>query len=97
MVVDHISGDTLDNRKENLRICTPLDNGKNRKVSIRNTSGFVGVQFRELTHRWEAMITTNGKRIRLGGFLDINDAIAARKAAEELYFGEFSPRREKLN
>ena len=43
MDVDHRNGDTLDNRRENLRICTHLENGQNQMKHKTNTSGYKGV------------------------------------------------------
>lgn len=45
--IDHLNGDTLDNRKSNLRICTASENAKNRHSFTRNNSGVVGIQYRE--------------------------------------------------
>ena len=44
-VVDHINHDTLDNRKNNLRVTTPAGNVRNSRISIRNTSGYKGVSY----------------------------------------------------
>ena len=89
MVVDHINHNTLDNRKENLRICTVSQNGMNQKLSSRNKSGVKGVSFHTKSHKWRATITVNKKQIELGEFDDIQDAINARKEAEIKYFDEY--------
>lgn len=48
LFIDHINGNKLDNRKRNLRICNNADNLKNRvKLPKNNTSGILGVRFRE--------------------------------------------------
>lgn len=90
MVVDHINGDVLDNRKSNLRIATRQQNNMNRRVSSNNTSGVTGVSFCRSYNKWQSTISVNGKMIHLGLFSNIEDAVAARRAAEERYFGEYS-------
>lgn len=89
MVVDHINGNTLDNRRCNLRICTQADNAKNSKTPKSNTSGYKGIVKKSST-RWQAIITSDGKRINLGSFPTPEEAYAAYcKAALELH-GEFA-------
>lgn len=93
MIIDHISGNKLDNRKSNLRICTVQQNDWNRKICKRNTSGTTGVSWNKQLKKWESQIciTENNdtKRIHLGYYEDINDAIQARKNAEDIYFGDY--------
>lgn len=87
---DHINGDKLDNRKENLRICNVSQNAANRKVQ-NNNSGYKGVHYRR--NKWEAHIKINGKLIDLGRHPTPEDAaLAYNKKATEI-FGEFA----KLN
>ena len=87
--VDHINGDKWDNRKCNLRIVTHANNMKNRKLSSRNKSGYTGV--RQIKNgKWTASIRCNGNDIWLGSYKTKEDAIKARKEAEEKYFGEFA-------
>lgn len=88
--VDHINHDKLDNRLSNLRICTASHNQMNAKLSQNNTSGVTGVSYQKHRDTWFAYIWLNKKRICLGNYKDINDAISARKAAETKYYGEFS-------
>lgn len=90
MVVDHINGNPLDNRKCNLRICTDAENHRNHKVSKSNTSGCTGVSFESYSQKWRAIIMYQGKKIELGSYKNLDDAVAARKEAEAKYFGEFS-------
>ena len=66
--VDHINGDTLDNRKENLRICSIAENQWNRGKSRNNTSGYKGVCWHKGNNKWIANITVNKKTINLGSF-----------------------------
>lgn len=92
MVVDHIRGEKSrnDNRKENLRIGTKGQNRRNTKRTIRNKSGVVGVFWNKEKNKWVAQITINHKIIRLGYFINFEDAVKARKEAEKKYFGEWS-------
>ena len=92
LMPDHIGGKAsrYDNRKCNLRISTISDNAKNKPVSKNNTSGYTGVYWVRKTYKWAAVINVNKKRIYLGSFALKDDAIKARKAAEEKYFGNYA-------
>lgn len=86
-IIDHINGNTLDNRLENLRICTSKENARNQ-----TKSKFKGVykHKRLKTKPFSAKITVNYKHIHLGYFSTaINAAIAYNQAAIK-YFGEFA-------
>lgn len=89
-VVDHINHDPRDNRKNNLRVVTRSKNQMNTKLKTSNTSGFTGVYYSKLKGKWCAQITAQNKVIYLGTYLNKDDAINARKKAEEEYFGEYS-------
>lgn len=78
-LIDHINGDGLDNRVENLRKVTPLESSTNRPMPISNKSGVLGVCFNKKHKRWQASI---GKT-RLGSFKNFEDAVNARKIAEK--------------
>lgn len=94
--VDHIHGKNTrnDNRKHNLRICTRSENARNKTTTSRNTSGFIGVYWNSKIHRWQAKLRINGIDKYLGSFVNKQDAINARIAGEQKYFGEFAPIRE---
>lgn len=92
MEVDHINRNKLDNRRENLRICSRLENVRNTGLRTNNSSGVIGVYYRERFKKWHASIRINGKAKSLGYYHDKKDAIAARKRAEIKYFGEFAPK-----
>ncbi len=77
--IDHINGQKDDNRIKNLRIVTKKGNGRNRQLSANNTSGISGVHWCRTARRWIAKI---GKSQYVGAFVEKQDAIAARKAAE---------------
>lgn len=88
-MLDHINGNPRDNRKRNLRVATQLENAKNHKVYKTNQSGYSGVFFLKTVGKWQSYIYYNCKRIDLGLYNLFDDAINARKIAEEQYFGEF--------
>jgi len=80
--LDHINGDRLDNRIENLRPVTRQENLKNQKRSIANTSGVTGVYWDRETGKWRALIRIGGKVKTIGRFLSFEEAVMARKEAE---------------
>jgi hypothetical protein len=87
-LTDHRNGDTLDNRRQNLRLCTRAQNKMNA-VRHRNSSyRFKGVYYRGRC--WFARIKVNKKLIRLGRFVSDDQAAAAYDAAAARYFGEFA-------
>ena len=90
LVVDHINHITYDNRKENLRICTLSQNGMNKSKQSNNTSGHIGITYDSSTNKWRARLGVGNKTINIGRFENLEDAIKARKEAEEKYFGEYS-------
>jgi tyrosyl-tRNA synthetase len=89
-LVDHINHDVADNRKRNLRIVTSVENQMNKSLQKNNTSGVTGVSWHSRDNIWEVHIRYKGKQIYLGRYKDFNEAVKARKEAEEKYFGEYS-------
>ena len=91
MDVDHINGNPLDNRKENLRICTRAQNSQNKKLRADSKSGYKGVYERS-NGRFQAYIgdpDKHGRNIKLGCYDTPEEAARARdKKAKELH-GEF--------
>ena len=85
--IDHINGNPLDNRVENLRVVSRATNNKNKRMPSHNTSGFIGVTKNNNKTKWKAQITDSntGKLIYLGEFSNIEDAVAARAAADIEY------------
>ena len=90
MDVDHQNHITHDNRKENLRICSTSRNLMNHVIKSNNTSGVTGVYWIKRRQNWRVDIGVNGKSIFIGYFNNFDEAVKARKEAEEKYFGEFS-------
>jgi hypothetical protein len=88
--IDHISGDKLDNRRGNLRICSHQQNCFNQKKRITNSSGYVGVCKKKGMNKYEAYINYNAKKIHLGLFENAEKAAVERDKAAIKYFGEFA-------
>jgi len=84
--VDHINRNKLDNRRENLRLVNRIENMRNTGLKINNKSGCKGVWFWEKRNKWTAFIFVNYKKIHLGIFDKIEQAIEARKKGEEFYW-----------
>jgi len=91
MVVDHINGNGLDNRKTNIRLATYTQNSWNSRHGMgQGTSRYKGVIWSKRNNKWEAVISVNGRRKHLGYFIDEKKAARAYdKAAKELR-GEYA-------
>lgn len=89
LVVDHINGDPLDNRRANLRNCHPAQNAFNRRIHKNNSSGAKGV-YGTPAGTWRAAINVGGKKINLGSFGTKSEAAAAYAKAATKYHGEFA-------
>ena len=83
--VDHINGIRTDNRLCNLRDVCPNENRQNQRMPATNTSGVMGVTWSKEKGKWQAQIMVGRKHKNLGRFEVFNDAVSARKAAEEKY------------
>lgn len=92
LIPDHIHGKQSrnDNRKSNLRLATISQNGMNRTIGVNNSSGVMGVDWHKGSQKWRVRIQVDGKRIDIGRYNNFDDAVEARKQAEEKYFGEWS-------
>lgn len=87
---DHKNGDSLDNRRNNLRTATEHQNSQNRPAQLNCTSRFKGVKWHSVNKNWLAVIVCDGKSYHLGCFDD--EAEAAKqydRAAIELH-GEYA-------
>ena len=84
--IDHIDGNRLNNKVDNLRLVTRSSNCKNTKVRRTNTSGVTGVHKVKRSGKYIARINgLNKERIVLGTFDNFEDAVKARKDAELIY------------
>jgi hypothetical protein len=90
LLVDHANGDGLDNRRENLRQATGLQNHANKRGYSNNTSGFKGVTWHERLGCWRARIGVAGRKLSLGLHETPEAAARAYDAAAIHHFGEFA-------
>lgn len=94
-IVDHKNQNRLDNRKENLRLCSYQENSRNRnkfrhKAGKELSSKFKGVSYHKKSKKWIARIIINNKTIHLGCFKDELDAAKAYNNSAILNFKEFA-------
>lgn len=89
-IVDHANGDGLDNRRENLRLCTKALNAVNSKRRSDNESGYKGVCFHPSSKLWRAYIRAEGKQHSLGYYHTPEEAHEAYKEAAVRFYGEFA-------
>jgi len=90
MEVDHINRNGLDNRRENLRLCTKAQNQQNSKKRRGKSSIFKGVSWDKKRRKWRVEITVNKKRIMIGRFPSEMKAAEAYDVEALYYFGEFA-------
>lgn len=89
-VIDHINGDGLDNRRENLRVCSHAENMQNRRMHANNKVGVKGVYFDARRQKYRATVRVFGEKKSLGSFASLSEAEAAYLAGSERFHGEFS-------
>lgn len=89
-MVDHIDGNPLNNRIENLRPANKYQNQQNQKLTSRNSSGFKNVGFCNQTKKWVVSIRINNKPKTIGRFSDIELADLVAQECRSLYHGEYA-------
>lgn len=88
-IVDHIDGNTTNDRWINLRPATMSENQYNKIIPSHNKSGTKGVFWDKRSQRWIARIRKENKTVYSESFRNKEDAIEARKQAEVFYHGEY--------
>ena len=87
--VDHINHDSLDNRKENLRITTWENNLRHRgSINSNNTSGYRNISL--INNKYVVQLQVEGKNKVLGRFENIEDAVVCAEEMRNKYYGKFA-------
>lgn len=89
MEVDHENHNTLDNRRRNIRICTPTQNACNRRRRVNNSSGCKGVSWSALHEQWRVRVQIEGKSRDMGLYRNFADAKEAYVKGAKKIHGEF--------
>lgn len=89
-LVDHKDRDRRNNRIENLRAASSVQNGYNKSMQVTNRSGYKGVSYCKRSGKWQANISVNGKIKFLGRFEFADIAHLAYEMAAAEYHGEFA-------
>lgn len=89
-IVDHKDGNTLDNRKQNLRLSDQRTNAQNMRSNINSTSKYKGVSWNKDRNKWRAVLKYNDKQVHIGRFNTEEEAAQAYNKAALQYFGEYA-------
>ena len=89
LIIDHVNGNGLDNRRCGLRTCTNAENLRNRRVSSNSRSRLKGAYWCEQGQRWRSSVLEDGKQKHLGYFDTPEEAHAAYCAEAQKLHGDF--------
>ena len=89
-VVDHVNGNTNDNKIENLRSSTVQTNNYNRALESTSTSGVKGVCWHKRESKWRVQVGVNGKRVTVGSFDDLELAELVAVEYRNKHHGNFA-------
>ena len=89
LVVDHINGDRLDNRRCNLRVCTNAENSRNRRPSKNAPFGYKGVRASGKS-RFAAVVWLDNRSHKIGTFASAEEAARAYDEVIRVHHGAFA-------
>jgi hypothetical protein len=89
-MLDHIDGIRHNNKIENLRECSFSENGFNKKLTNKNTSGHKNVVWSKQRKKWRVQMRVYGKNLSFGFYDDIELASLVAEEAREKYHKEFA-------
>lgn len=87
--LDHVNGNTADNRIENLREATSSENMRNRKIFSNNKSGHKGVSWSKAHGKWFVYMNVNNARKNFGYYDDLEIAALLASEVRDLHHGNF--------
>lgn len=90
LYTDHINGSGIDNRKENLRVCSNRENSYNSSSHKGTSSKFKGVSWYKRDKKWQVQISLNGKQTLVGRFFSEEDAARAYNSMALKFYGTFA-------
>lgn len=91
ILVDHRNGDTMDHTRGNLRLATNSENGFNSRIPTHNTSGYKWICWDKSRSKWHVSTKLNQKKINVGRFDTLEEAIQAVQDKILPLMGEFVP------
>ena len=89
-IVDHIDGNPLNNKIENLRAADRSTNGMNKKLRCDSTTGVKNVSWYKRANKWQVSLAVNKRRKTIGYYKDLELADLVAQEARDLYHGQFA-------